>query len=336
MPRIRDWSTMPKVELHLHLEGAIPIPTLWELIERHGGDETIRTAAELVDWFTYRDFAHFMETWVWMIAFLRTYEDFTFAAEAVARNLASQNILYAESFFSPSDFRHHHLDPQQLAVAIRVGLDRVPEVEVPLIVDLVRDRGPEGTARTLAAVTEVAEEAGVIGIGIGGYEAENPPEQFADVYRRARDSGFRLTAHAGEAAGPESVWGAIRSLHVERIGHGVRAVEDPALVDYLVEHQVPLELCPTSNIRTAVVPDWDTHPARRLIAAGAMVTINTDDPALFHSSLAGEYQELEERFGLGEAAIKKISLAAVDASWAGSETKARMAGLLNAWWDTGN
>ncbi len=114
----------------------------------------------------------------------------------------------------------------------------------------------------------------------------------------------------------------------------MRAVEDPALVDYLVEHQVPLELCPTSNIRTAVVPDWDTHPARRLIAAGAMVTINTDDPALFHSSLAGEYQELEERFGLGEAAIKKISLAAVDASWAGSETKARLTGLLNAWWET--
>jgi adenosine deaminase len=333
---MRNWSTMPKVELHLHLEGAIPIPTLWELIERHGGDETIRTPAELVDWFTYRDFAHFMETWVWMIAFLQKYEDFTYAAEAVARNLASQNIVYAESFFSPSDFRHHHLEPQQLAVAIRAGLDRVPEVEVPLIVDLVRDRGPEGTARTLAAITEVAEEARVIGIGIGGHEAENPPEQFADVYRKAHDSGFRLTAHAGEAAGPESVWGAIRSLRVERIGHGVRAVEDPALVDYLVAHQIPLEVCPTSNIRTAVVPDWESHPARRLIAAGAMATINTDDPALFHASLAGEYQVLEERFGLEERDIRRISLAAVEACWAGPETKTRLADQLNAWWDAGD
>lgn len=327
---------MPKVELHLHLEGAIPIPALWELIEQHGGDEKIRTQAQLVDWFTYRDFAHFMETWVWMIAFLRSYEDFTFAAEAVARHLASQNILYAESFFSPSDFRAHQLDPQRLALAIRAGLDRVPEVEVPLIVDLVRDRGPEGTARTLAAVTEVAKEAGVIGIGIGGYEAENPPEQFADVYRKASDSGFRLTAHAGEAAGPGSVWGAIRSLHVERIGHGVRAVEDPDLVDYLVEHQIPLEVCPTSNIRTGVVATWEGHPARRLIGAGALVTINTDDPALFHSTLAGEYQILEERFGLDESAIRRISRAGIEASWALPETKARLRALHDTWWDAGD
>jgi adenosine deaminase len=332
---MRDWSSMPKVELHLHLEGAIPLPTLWELIERHGGDETIKTPAQLVEWFTYKDFAHFMETWVWMIAFLRDYEDFTCAAEAVARHLAAQNIVYAEAFFSPSDFRHHNLDPQQLAIAIRAGLDRVPEVEVPLIVDLVRDRGPAGTARTLAAVTEVADEARIIGIGIGGYEAENPPELFADVYLTARESGFRLTAHAGEAAGPESVWGAIRALDVERIGHGVRAAEDPALVEYLVEKQIPLEVCPTSNIRTAVVPEWDTHPARRLIEAGAMVTINTDDPALFHSSLAGEYQVLEGRFGLGEDTIRQISLAAVDASWAPPETKANLSRQITEWWDAG-
>ena len=324
---------MPKVELHLHLEGAIPLSTLWELIERHGGDETIRTPAQLVEWFTYRDFAHFMETWVWMIAFLRNYEDFTCAAEAVARSLAAQNIVYAETFFSPSDFRHHNLDPQELAVAIRTGLDRVPEVEVPLIVDLVRDRGPGGTARTLAAITEVAAEARVIGIGIGGYEAENPPELFTDVYRTARNAGFHLTAHAGEAAGPESVWGAIRALEVERIGHGVRAVEDPALVDYLVEHRLPLEVCPTSNLRTAVVADWDTHPARALIEAGAAVTINTDDPALFHCSLAGEYRELERQFELNDDTLRAISLTAVEASWASAETKAHLENRINAWWD---
>jgi adenosine deaminase len=269
-----------------------------------------------------------------MITFLRTYEDFTSVAEAVARHLAAQNIVYAESFFSPSDFRHIGLDPQRLAVAIRAGLDRVPEIEVPLIVDLVRDRGPEGTDQTLAAITEVAAEAGVIGIGIGGYEAENPPEQFADVYRTARKSGFRLTAHAGEAAGPESVWGAITALEVERIGHGVRAVEDPALVDYLVAHRIPLEVCPTSNIRTGVVHDWETHPARRLIEAGAMVTINTDDPALFHTSLAAEYTALEQRFGLDDQTIKRISLAAVEASWAPHETKERLIGSLLDWWDT--
>jgi adenosine deaminase len=330
---MRDWSTMPKAELHLHLEGAIPVPALWELIERHGGDPMIKSPEQLIDWYTYRDFAHFMETWVWMNRFLRTYDDFEFAAEAVARHLVAQNIVYVEAFFSPSDFRHHGLIPQRIATSIRTGLDRVPAAEVALIVDLVRDRGPAGTAATLAAVGEVAGEAGVIGVGIGGYEAENPPEMFIDVYREAREAGFRLTAHAGEAAGPASVWSALRGLGVERIGHGVRAAEDPALVEYLVEHRIPLEVCPTSNIRTGVVADWDSHPARTLIEAGVLVTVNTDDPAMFHSSLAGEFRVLDEVFGLAEATIENISLAPVEASWASPETKRNLHDRITAWWE---
>ena len=323
---------MPKAELHLHLEGAIPVPALWALIEHHGGDPLIKTEAQLVDWFTYRDFAHFMETWNWMNGFLRTHDDFTFAAEAVARNLAAQNIVYAEAFFSPSDFRRHGLEPQGIALAIRAGLDRVDDVEVRLIVDLVRDRGPEGTARTLAAVTEVAEEAGVIGVGIGGFEAAHPPEQFAPVYEAARETGFHLTAHAGEEAGPESVWGAILALGVERIGHGVRSVEDPALVDYLVETQLPIEVCPTSNLRTGVVAHWDQHPVRTLIDAGALVTINTDDPAMFDCTLAGEFAVLQDRFGFDDAAIKRLSLAVIDGSWADSATRGRLTNRIERWW----
>jgi len=329
---MRDWSTMPKAELHFHLEGAIPVPTLWELIEHHGGDPVIKSQKQLVEFYTYRDFAHFMETWVWMNTFLRTYDDFEFAAEAVARHLVEQNVVYAEAFFSPSDFRRHNLSRQGIALAIRAGLDRVPEVEVPLIVDLVRDRGPEGTAATFDAISEVADEAGIIGIGIGGFEAENPPELFVDVFRRAREGGFHLTAHAGEADGPASVWGAINSLKVERIGHGVRSVEDPALVDYLVEHQLPLEVCPTSNLRTGVVSDWESHPARTLIEAGALVTVNTDDPAMFHSSLAGEFRVLEEIFGLDEKAIKRISLAPVEASFGSAESKQRLRDRITTWW----
>jgi adenosine deaminase len=330
---MRDWSTMPKAELHLHLEGAIPVPTLWELIEHHGGDPVIKSQQQLIDFYEYRDFAHFMETWVWMNTFLRTYDDFEFASEAVARHLVQQNIVYAETFFSPTDFRRHGLTRQGIALAIRAGLDKVPEIEVPLIVDLVRDRGPEGTSLTLDAITEVADEARIIGVGIGGYEAENPPELFADVYRRARERGFRLTAHAGEADGPASVWGAIRSLGVERIGHGVRSAEDPALVEYLVEQQLPLEVCPTSNIRTGVVADWEAHPARSLIEAGALVTINTDDPAMCHSSLACEFQVLDEVFDLDEATIKRISLAPVAASWAPPETKQHLDTTIKAWWE---
>ena len=332
---MRDWTTMPKAELHLHLEGAIPVPTLWELIEHHGGDPMIKNEAQLVEWFTYRDFAHFMETWNWMNGFLRTYDDFTFASEAVARHLAEQNIVYAEAFFSPSDFRAHDLKPQGIARAIRTGLDRVDDVKVALIVDLVRDRGPEGTAQTLSAVKDVSAETGIIGIGIGGFESAHPPEQFAGVYNDARDAGFRLTAHAGEEAGPESVWGALRALGVERIGHGVRSIEDPLLVDYLAEHQIPLEVCPTSNLRTGVVAHWDQHPVARLIDAGVMVTINTDDPAMFDANLAGEFTIMESRFGLDDAALKRLSLAVIEASWADEATQAKLKQQVEDWWAEG-
>jgi adenosine deaminase len=332
---MRDWTHMPKVELHLHLEGAIPVGTLWELIQLHGGDAAVATRPQLEERFRYRDFDHFIETWVWMNGYLRTYEDFVCAAEAVARDLARQNIVYAEASFSPSDFRRHGLIPQELALAIRSGLDRVTGTEVALIVDLVRDRGPAGARETLEAILEVAEEAGVIGIGIGGTEFEYPPELFVDAYRTARAAGLHTTAHAGEGAGPESVWGAIRKLEVERVGHGIRAVEDIALVEHLVESRLHLEVCPTSNVRTGVATGWESHPARTLIDAGAVVTLNTDDPTLFGCSLAGEYRVLQEEFRLGEGAIRRISHNALEACWAPESTKKELRDQLAAWWGSG-
>ena len=328
------FATLPKVELHLHLEGAIPLGAMWELVEQYGGDPAISTPDDLVDRFAYTDFAHFIETWVWKNRFLNTYEAFEFASSAVARRLAEQGIVYAEAFFSPTDFGSHGLSPSDLALAIRRGLDQVPETEVALIVDLVRDTGAERAARTFEQVDEVATAAGVIGIGIGGSEAEYPPELFRGVYQRAARRGYRLTAHAGEAAGAASVWGALRSLGVERIGHGVRSVEDPSLVDHLVEHQIPLEVCPTSNLRTGVVADWESHPARTLIQSGALVTINTDDPAMFHCTLADEYAQLVSRFGLDLRAVRRIAANAIDGSWATPETRNRLHGAQAAWWAT--
>jgi adenosine deaminase len=150
-------------------------------------------------------------------------------AEAVASDLAAQRIRYAEAFFSPGDFARHGLAVQPLAAAIRAGLDRVAGVEVALVADLIRDSGPKVAAATLEAVAE-ARELGVVGVGLGGWEPSFPPEPFAPVYERARRLGLRTTVHAGEAAGPASVWGAIRALRPERIGHGTRAAEDPALL----------------------------------------------------------------------------------------------------------
>ena len=196
--------------------------------------------------------------------------------------------------------------------------------------DLVRDTGPQRAAGTLAAIGEVAKEADVRGITIGGSEPSYPPELFARAYSRAAAAGFRLTAHAGEAAGPDSVRGALDVLGVERIGHGVRTIEDPELLARVVAEQIPLEVCPTSNLRTGVVADWDQHPVGALLAAGANVTISSDDPTFFHASVAGDLQEVTERYGADPYAL---TVAAINASWMTSEEKRMATTTVTDWWN---
>ncbi len=308
------YERVPKVELHLHLEGAIPYRALWKLVCKYGGDPAVPDLAALQQRFEYRDFPHFIETWVWKNQFLREYEDFTFIAEAVAGDLSNQNIRYAEVFYSPPDFARYGLKTQELTRAIRTGLDHVSEIKVNLVADLVRDFGPEKGAVTLAEVAEVAD-LGVIGIGIGGSEHDFPPEPYQQVYEQARKYGFHTSAHAGEAAAAESVWGVIRALKVDRIGHGTRAGEDEALLDYLVEKQIPIEMCPISNLRTGVVKSIDQHPIREYFDRGLLVTVNTDDPKMFGNSLAVEYQILVERLGFSQDEILMLILQGIHTSW---------------------
>ena len=238
--------------------------------------------------------------------------------------MAAQGIRYVEMFFSPSLFARHGLKVQELTRAVRAGLSRVPTIEIALIADLVRDYGPEAEMATLARLGEV-RELGVIGIGIGGSEHEFPPSPFRELYERARSIGFHTTAHAGEALGAESIWGAVRELGVERIGHGTRAWEDPALVQFLGEHRVPLEMCPISNVRTGVVGSLSAHPIRRYYEAGMIVTVNTDDPKMFQTRLADEYRLLEETCSFSRADIRALILSAIRASWLPEEKKRAMA-----------
>jgi adenosine deaminase len=318
------YEQIPKVELHLHLEGAIPHEALWELACKYGGDPEVPDIGALLRRFEYRDFPHFIETWIWKNGFIREYDDFTLIAEAVGRDLLSQNILYVEAYFSPRDFARHGLEAQGIAGAIRRGLDRVPEVEVMLIPDLIRDFGPENAARTLAELVEVRDEAGIIGIGIGGSEQSFPPEPFAPVYEEARRLGLCTTAHAGEVAGAESIWGALRTLGVERIGHGTRAYEDPALLDYLAERRVPVEMCPISNVKTRVVPSIEQHPIRRYFDHGILVTVNTDDPKMFGNSLAEEYTALVDHLGFTHDDVRTLILNAIESSWMDETRKGEM------------
>jgi adenosine deaminase len=318
---MENWfELVPKVELHLHLEGAIPLPALWQLVHKYGGDPSIPDLQALERRFVYRDFAHFIDTWIWKNRYLCEYEDFAFIAEAVAHDLARQNIRYVEAFYSPADFMRHGLHVQGLTEAIRAGLSKVPKVEVALVADFVRDSGPEKAARTLAEVNEV-RDLGVIGIGIGGSEQTFPPEPFADVYERARRLGFRTSAHAGEAAGAESIWGAINALHVDRIGHGTRVCEDERLLDVLAQRKLPLEMCPLSNVCTAVARSIEEHPIRRYFERGLVVTVNTDDPKMFGNSLAQEYQLLEEKLSFSRDEIRSLILQGIRASWLPEQKK---------------
>jgi len=316
---------LPKVELHVHLEGAVPHDALWALVQKYGGDPAVPDLPAMKKKFRYRDFPRFIAAWIWKNGFLREYEDFIFIAEAVGRDFVRQNIRYAEAFFSPTDFSHHGLQPQKLAEAVRRGLARVPKTRVALVADLVRDEGPERAAVTLAQVEEARAE-GVVGIGIGGSEHRFPPEPFAEVYETARRLGFHTSAHAGEAAGAASVWGAARVLRAERIGHGTRAAEDETLLDYLAERRIPLEMCPLSNLRTGVITALDRHPIRRFFNRGLLVTVNTDDPAMFGNSLAGEYLGLMETLDFSRDEIRTLILQAVQASWLPESEKAELAG----------
>jgi len=310
-----DWfERVPKVELHVHLEGAIPHNALWELIQKYGGDSTVHDLEVLKRRFVYKNFSQFIETWIWKNQFLREYEDFTFIAEAVARDWASQNIHYVEVFYTPSDFVPFGLEVQKLTEAIRSGLSRVSNIDTALIADLCRDVGPEQAAITLASVSEV-QSLGVVGIGIGGSEQHYPPEPFQSVYEEARRLGFHTTAHAGEAAGAASIWGALRHLHVERIGHGTRAAEDGHLLEYLAEAKIPIEICLLSNVRTGVVSSLETHPVRRYFEKGLVITINTDDPKMFDNCLAEEYRLLESCFGFTRDEIREVILHGIRSSW---------------------
>ena len=329
-PMADRFDLAPKAELHLHLEGAIPLDTLWTLVQKYGGDRDVPSRAAVVDRLQYTSFAHFIDTWWWMTGFVRSYDDFELIAANVATDLARQNIIYAEASFSPTDFERHGLAPQEIALAIRRGLGRAPSTQVVLNCDLVRDTGPKRADATLAAILEIAADADIRGITIGGSEQTYPPELFAAVYRSAAAAGLRRTAHAGEAAGPESVRGAIETLGVERIGHGVRVIEDPELLDRVVASQIPLEVCPTSNVRTGVVSGWDRHPVGALLAAGAAVTISSDDPTFFHTSVATDLREVSNRYG---AHPRELTERAIAASWMTDPELRSALACVADWWD---
>ncbi len=329
-------NAIPKVELHLHLEGAIPLETIYNLIQRAGGEESINNLDDLRRKLTYTDFANFIDVWTWKNTFIRTEEDFEEIAYRVLESLSKQNVKYIEAFYSPGDFWRVGLTVQGITEYLIKGKERAYRdfgIQSELIIDLIRDHGPERSMKYLEEVTPYLGK-GVIGIGLGGSEQSFPADPYAFVYKEAKDRGFRLTAHAGEAAGPKSIWAAVEKLGVERIGHGARANEDSELVSLLKEKQIPLEMCVISNVKTGVCSSIETHPIKQYFQQGLMVTVNSDDPTMFNTSINQEYLILIEKLGFTVSDLKRLSMNGIDASFMSGEDKKLMNDRFEKEWST--
>jgi len=324
---------LPKVQLHCHLEGTLRPETFRELAALRGV-ESARATGPLEDTYAFATFRDFLLTFAEVCKTLREPEDYARLAHDYVADAATHNVRYAELFISPSvwTFFHHDLDVLETVRAMRSVFDASAAgggVEVALICDLTRNFGLERAFETARVAVGLAEGGtGVVGIGLGGDEANFPPALYAEPYAYARGHGLHTVAHAGEAAGAASVRDAVEILHAERIGHGVRALEDPAVVDLLVERGVALELCPTSNRLTGAVAPGAPHPIAELDARGVICTVDSDDPALFSTTLQREYELAGEL--CGPERLAGFVRNAIDASFASPERKARLRAELLA------
>lgn len=310
---------MPKVELHVHLEGSIKPETLLRLAERNNVKLPATTVEGLRQWYAFTDFAHFIEIYIAISACICTPEDIELIAREFLRGQAEQNILHSEVTFTP--YTHFSLNRRipfedQLAAlsqARRWAADELG-VSVGWVLDISRNVRPIEHGLTVADWAISGMNDGVIALGLGGPEIGHPPELFKAAFDRARAAGLASVPHAGETVGAESVRGALRSLKAQRIGHGVLCLEDAELVAELRERQIPLEVCPTSNVCLGVAPSIAEHPLPRLLEEGLYVTINSDDPPMFNTALTDEYLKIADAFGFDAETIEQLAINAVRAS----------------------
>jgi adenosine deaminase len=306
---------MPKVELHVHLEGSVQPATLLNLAKRHHISLPAETVQGIRKWYTFRDFAHFVEIYMTISRCLKTPEDVELIAREFLIGQAEQNILYSEVTFTPYNQLvngglgfHEQLDAVNRA---REWADRELGIRMGMIIDIPREREPEAGEQVASWVIDRFGD-GVVAIGLGGPEQGNPAEKFKSSFHRVRDKGIPRVLHAGETAGPASIWNAIEVAEPARIGHGVRAVGDAKLLAYLQEAQIPLEVCPTSNICLGVYPSLAKHSLPELLHHGVSVSINSDDPPMFNTSLAEEYLVCARTFGWEKAVLRDMAYKAVE------------------------
>ncbi len=320
---------MPKVELHVHLEGSIQPETLLALARRNEVALPAATVEGLRAWYRFRDFAHFIEVYIAISRCLCTPDDFELVTREFLRGQAAQNIRYSEVTFTPYThyaFNRHITFANQLAAInrARAWAERELGVTMGLVTDIARNTQPTAHSLLVADWAISGKDQGIVAFGLGGPEIGWPPELFTEAFARVRAAGLPGVPHAGETVGPDSMWGALDSLQAVRLGHGVRCLEDAKLVDTLRERQIPLEVCPTSNICLGVFPSLEAHPLPRLLEAGLYVTINSDDPPMFNTTLTDEYLKLAATFGFDRQVIEQFVLNGVRAARLPAERRVAM------------
>ncbi len=312
---------LPKAELHLHLEGAIEPDTLIELARNHG--KTL-DAAEVARLYSYTDFTGFLMCFRAITEYLETPEDYELVTYRLMERLAAQNVKHAEVYIAVGTCIYWGRSFEDIFEGLergRVRGERDFGLSLYWIFDAVRHFGAEAAHCVAERAVKFRERGSVVGFGIGGDERRAAPGLFRDVYAYAAKHGLRLTCHAGETVGAHSIWGALKELRTERIGHGLTTHEDPELIAYLLDQQVPIEISVTSNVRTGCCEKLQQHPVKRYFDAGLMITLNTDDPAMFETSIAREYQIAHDVFGFTDEQLKRLAMNSFAASFLPPEKK---------------
>ncbi|MGA8540258.1 MAG: adenosine deaminase [Terriglobales bacterium] len=321
--------SLPKAELHLHLEGSIEPSTLLELRQRYGMSGA--SLAEVEQLYDYKDFTGFLSAFKDVTGHLRAPGDYELITYRLMERLKAQNVLHAEVIVSVGVCLWRKQDFAAILEGLERGRQRGEKdfgISLLWIFDAIRQFGAEKAQSVLDLAIQFRDR-NVAAFGIGGDERAGPPEWFAGVYQRAAEHSLHLTAHAGETSGPDSIWGAL-NLKAERIGHGLTAAQDPELIETLAKRQVPIEICVTSNLRTGCCTELAQHPVRRYFDQGLMLTLNSDDPAMFRTSLVGEYALVQEAFGFTDEHLRELARNSFEASFLPAEKKIEFLNLFDA------
>jgi aminodeoxyfutalosine deaminase len=321
---------MPKVELHVHLEGTISASTAVELAARHGiqADRLPLVDGRFPDPFS--DFEHFVAVYIEISKLVREPEDLRTIAAAFARSQVQQNVLYTEVTFTAGTHVDNGMDQRAMWEAVTDGLKEAgPDHEIRLIVDAVRDKGAKDGPRTVSLVE--SSDAPIVGLGLTGIEGSVPEGEFRILREAATANGFGLAVHAGEAGGPGNVIAALDDLGADRIGHGVASARDARLLTRLASEGVPVEVCPSSNVALGLFPTLEEHPLPEMFAAGVKVSINSDDPPFFSTTLTDELQIAERLLGVGPSVMLDLQRRAAQASFAPVAIKKRVLAAIDAY-----